>query len=354
MAGQSYRVGIVGATGIAAQHPGAPLAPFRNQIIDSHVANLALMPQVELVGICDLASELLDQFKGEWAERWPNANTYTDYKEMLAKENLDILHVVTSEHRHADITVDGAGAGLKGIFCEKPLATSLEDADRMIEACEQNGVVLIAGYTRRWRLLFHKVRETIREGAIGQLGTMVATLGGPLAMLFRHGTHVIDAMCFFAESDPVKVFASVEEGFEEWDRYKGVGGAVSLDDPGVSGLILFRNGVRGLYCGTKNSFRTNSLQLSGPDGQISFHLNDRTATMMSLGSGGRNDIVRRTLVPSEYQSHGMVAAFEELIDIIENGGDSVSPAREGRKTVQIMEGFLKSQQAGCRMVDVPA
>ena len=98
---------------------------------------------------------------------------------MLAREDLDILVVATSEHRHADITVDGARAGVKAVFCEKPLATSMEDADRMIEACEENGVVLISGHTRRWRRIYHTVR---------------------------------DAMCFFAESEPAQVFANVEEG----------------------------------------------------------------------------------------------------------------------------------------------
>ena len=353
MAGTPYRVGIVGASIIAAQHPGDIPPPFKNRIIDSHVASLALMPRVELVGICDLSTDRLDEFTESWGERWPNANTYTDYKEMLAKEELDILHVTTQEHLHADITVDGASADVKGIFCEKPLATSLEDADRMIEACEKNGVVLTVGYTRRWRLLYHTVRDAIHDGAIGPLGTMVATLGGNLGLLFRHGTHAIDGMCFFAESDPVKVFASVEEGFEDWEAYKGVGGPDSQDDPGVTGYILFRNGVRGIYNGTKRSLRMNSLQLSGPDGQIYFHLNDRVARLTTIGPG-RNDFQRRNLVPNEYQVHAMVAAFEELIDIIEKGVTSISPAREGRKTVQIMEGFLRSQQEGGRLIDVPA
>ena len=59
-------------------------------------------------------------------------------------------------------------------------------------------------------------------------------------------------------------------------------------------------------------------------------------------------------MPKRYQIFDLVAAYEELIDIIENGGPSVSPARDGRQTVQIMEGFLNSQQAGCRLLDVPA
>ena len=352
MASKSYRVGIVGATGIGVRRPDAPPAPFKSEIINSHASGLALTPRVEVVGICDLAPELLDQFKESWGERWPDASTYTDYKEMLATEDLDILTVATSEHRHADITVDGARAGVKGIFCEKPLATSMEDADRMIQACEENGVVLISGHTRRWRLIYHTVRDAVRAGAIGALGTMVATLGGRRGMIFREGTHIIDAMCFLAESEPVQVFANLEEGFEDWDRYKGVGGS-SPNDPGASGFIMFRNGVRALYCGTKNSFKTATLQLSGPEGQIYFGLNEHAAKLLTRDPA-TGELISRSLRPKSYQVFGLVAAFEELIDIIERDGPSVSPASEGRKTVQIMEGFLLSQQSGCRLVDVPA
>jgi len=160
-------------------------------------------------------------------------------------------------------------------------------------------------------------------------------------------------MCFFAESDPVKVFASLEGGFEDWDRYKGVGGPKSQEDPGATGYVLFRNGVRGIYNGTKSGFGTNTLQLSGPKGQIYFHLNDRVAKLTTIGDH-RNDYIRRTLVPNEYQVQAMLAGFEELVDILENGGTSISSAREGRKTVQIMEGFLKSQQEGGRLIDIPS
>ena len=349
---KTYRVGIVGATGIAARYPDDPPAPFKNEIMNSHVASLALISRVEIVGMCDLVPELLDGFKESWRERWPNANVYTDYNEMFAKENLDILHVVTTDHRHRDVTVDGARAGVKGIFCEKPLATSMEDANDMIQACEENGVVLIAGYTRRWRTLYHTVREAVRSGAIGPLGSMVATMGGNRGKLFFHGTHMIDALCFFAEFEPVQVFANLEEGFDDWDQYKGAGGRGSLKDPGASGFILFRNGARALYCGTKNSFENNALQLTGPDGQIYFNINDRAAKLLTRHAA-TGDLISRSLMPKESQGHGMAAGFEELIDLIENGGEGVSPGREGRKTVQIMQGFLDSQQAGCRLVDVP-
>jgi len=352
MSGNTYRVGVIGATPIAAKPIDVPRAPFKNEIHTSHVAALSLIPQVELVAMCDLVPDLLDKFKENWGERWPGAKTYTDSKEMLAKENLDILNVVTTDNRHADVTIDGARAGVKGIYCEKPLATNMEDANRMIKACEESGTVLITGYTRRFKPIYHTVREAVRAGAIGPLSTMIATTGGDRGKLFFQGTHIIDGMCFLAESEPMQVFANLEEGFDDWDVYRGAGGRGSLPDPGASGLIMFRNGVRGFYNCSKNSFETNDIQLSGTDGQIFFGINDVSASLIKRDSVTQ-ELITRVLVSKNYHLVGTAAGIQELIGIIEKGGTSVSTGIDGRMTLQIMQGFLNSHQAGGRLVSVP-
>ena len=355
MAGKTFRVGIVGASpGIATGVPhDYSHTPLGGEITTSHTQALSFVPGVELVAVCDLIPKMLDDFKRNWSHRWPDTRLYTDHKEMLARESVDILAVATPDNVHTPIVLDGVDAGVKGILCEKPLATSLEDADRMIKACEDRGVVLTVDHTRRWSPIFHKVRDAIRAGDIGQLSTIVGNLGGPRAMLFRNGTHLIDAMCFFAESEPVKVFAHLEEGFEDWDRYRGDGGTLPEKDPGASGFVLFRNGVRALYNGTKGTVFDHGVQLTGPDGQIRFGLQDLTAQLRIYDRATRQESVT-TLSSDQFQVQGLVAAYHEMLDVVEAGATSISPAREARKTLQIMLGFLKSHQEGSRLVDVPA
>ena len=155
---------------------------------------------------------------------------------MLSSEDLDIVTVATPEHLHAEPTVLAAESGVRAIFCEKPLATSVEDADRMIAACEANGVILSVDYTRRWSPAFHKVRDAIRSGAIGELSTMSASFGGVQAWLFRSGSHLLDAMVFFTEANPVRVSAHLEDGYDDWDIYRGQGGGNATErDPGARG-----------------------------------------------------------------------------------------------------------------------
>ena len=353
MGNKVYRVGIVGATTIAVRPPRpAPPAPFKGQYLTSlaHTSELAMTPRVDLVGLCDLKEDLLDGFQQTEGHLWPNCKLYTDYREMLATGDVDILAVVTGDNAHAQITIDGANAGVKGIIGEKPLATTIEEANAMIEACEANGVAYTIDHTGRFRPQLHKVRDTIRDGAIGDVSTLMGYQGGERAMMFRNGTHTIDRLVFFAESDPVQVSARLEDGFEDWDRYKGDGGKLPSNDPSASGLILFRNGVRAFYNADKGGFQGSRVQISGSRGIV--HIDGEDATLTTAGREPR-EVVSRRLAPDSYQVEGLVAAYGELIDMIENGGESTSPSREARKTVQIMLGFLKSNQNGSRLVDVP-
>ena len=116
------------------------------------------------------------------------------------------------------------------------------------------------------------------------------------------------------------------------------------------GFIQFENGVRALYCGMKETQGMFSIQISGPDGQI--YITQENATVFSSGPDRMNG-VRRRIVPGTYVAEGIAAAYEELAGLIERGGEGVSMAREARKTVQILMGFLASQQAGSVLIDVP-
>ncbi len=359
MTNPPYRVGIVGATWIAVRRNETPPPPFGNDIGNaislSHASTLRAMPGLELVAVCDLVPELLDDFKTTWANDLPNANTYTDYREMLARENLDILVVATSDNRHTDIVVDGAEAGVKGILCEKPLATSLKDADRMISVCEERGVPLHVNHNRRWNPLMHMIRDEIRSGLIGRLGSIVVSHGGPRAMLFRSGTHMIDAICFFVESEPAQVVGMLEDGFDHWDRYRGDGGKLPENDPSASGMILFENGVRVLYDGSKDTILASDfMRLRGSEGEISLNLDARGPAVVRKYDSDARVPVTHTLHPAQYQVQGLAATYAEMMDVMENGETGVSTAVEARKTLQIMLGFLKSHQQGSRLVDVPS
>ena len=200
----------------------------------------------------------------------------------------------------------------------------------------------------------HRVRDELRAGLIGPLSTIMLHHGGPRAMLFRNGTHMIDAICFFAESEPAQVFARLEEGFEHWDRYRGDGGKLPENDPSATGLIMFENGVSAVYSGSKEtSVASHWIRLMGPGGEVSFNMDVHGPAVVTRHGEDGGEPATHELHPSQYRVQGLPAAYTELIDVIENGGVGVSTATEARKTLRIMLGFLQSQQEGGRLVDVP-
>ena len=348
-----YRVGIVGLSGIAQNEPEIPPAPFdagQTNGYGSHTTALSRLENIEIVGACDLVPELRDKFEKTWKSRWPNVCLYDDYTKMLKDGNLDIVTVATGDNVHTKLAIWAAESRVKAVFCEKPLATSLDEADQIIQSCKDNNVVLVVDHTRRWMPIFHQIREAIRSGSIGKLTKIILTQGGARAMLFRNGTHMIDLIGFFAESEPVKVWAKLEEGFDDWDRYKGDGGKKPENDPSATGFIQFKNDIQALYFADKNSYPGLSLQLYGNKGKINTNGN---TTTMTINEGGKNGVDRTETIEAESCTiQGITAAYTEIISLIEHGGEGVSMGIEARKTVQIMMGFLNSNHSGSVLIDV--
>ena len=327
-----HRVGVIGCRGIGVAH-----ASGLEGIED----------KAALIAGCDLSEDQLAEFKARWADNWPDLKLYTSHREMLEKENLDVVTVATSDHRHADLVVDAAETGVKGIFCEKPMATNLADADRMIEACERNGTVLSIDHTRRWMPLWRYAKtEIIDKGVIGPVRNVISTLYGPRAMLFRNGTHMIDAICYYAKSEPEWVFAELEAGYEDYSEYRGDGGHDPITEPGAHGYIHFANGVRGIFMGGPKDTPSpkTRMEIVCSEGYVLID-NDQAKIVREDGT--------ETIEAPEWSVTGIPAGVQELIEVIDGGGEPVSPGREALKVVEIMIGFLESQKQGNTRVALP-
>lgn len=346
-----YRSVIIGLTGIGAARPTNPLSlPFYGAKARSHAAAYQQHPQTDLTGVCDLRQEALDEFRANWADTWPDMHYYQNYQEMLEREQPDIVSVVTPDHLHADITVDAIQGSAQAVLCEKPIATTLAEADRMIEAAEAHGVLLSIEHTRRWDPRFHAVREMIRAGTVGPLRNVISNLYGPRAMLFRNGTHMIDMICFFTEADPAWVFALLEPGFAHFREYQGDGGHDPDTDPAANAYMHFANGVEAYFNCVKSNFTGSQFELVCDDVRI--EISDRQTTL--IRSTGHLEWSRMEMVPAqEFGLTHQSGAVAELVHVLEQGGDLVSPGHEARKTLEIMLAILQSHTQGNIRVNLP-
>lgn len=338
MSGQKLRAGVIGC-GLGANHAYA----------------YANAPEYDLKSVCDLSPEVLGRFYERARLEPGSVNQYTDYREMLEKETLDVVSVATPDNHHANPVCDASDSGVKGILCEKPLCIELADADRIIETIERNGTKMSVDHTRSWIPSYQAVRREIREGEIGGLTRIVAHMCGRRAMLFRNGTHVVDAVCYFADADPVWVLAIHEQGFEDYGtEYKGEGGKDPMLDPGSTVIIEFANGVRGIINGSKNTPAVYEFDLMGPSGR--YILDDKQCQKWKTeqpegppikvdppDGGGYRDFFGKDLI----------APVQELAQMVLHDAPSSSPARRARHSLEIMLAALLSQSRDNAKVALP-
>ncbi len=129
---------------------------------DFHADSYKRNDKVELVAVASLEG------LPEYSKRWDVPDTYEDYNQMLAREDIDLVSVCAPNSLHASMVSACAKAG-KHVVCEKPLATSVEDAEKALAACRENKVKLF--YAEDWCFApaLRKVIEVIEEGGIGEV-----------------------------------------------------------------------------------------------------------------------------------------------------------------------------------------
>ena len=128
------KIGIIGCGGIANQKH-LPALKKNNDLN-------------EVVAFCDIEIERAQKACDEYGAE--GAKVYTDYKELLADENVQVVHVCTPNVSHSAITVDAFEAG-KHVYCEKPMSHSTEEAVRMVEAWKRSNKKFTIGYQNRFR-----------------------------------------------------------------------------------------------------------------------------------------------------------------------------------------------------------
>jgi predicted dehydrogenase len=185
-----------------------------------HVRAYSQHASAELAAVCDLDADRA----AEVAEAWDVPNHYTSVEKMLENEGLDGVSVATPDNAHTDIVLACARAG-KHILCEKPMATTVAECERMLGAARENDVILMIDWHNRWNPPVCAAWESIRDGELGDLRYVYYRLSDtvyvPLHMLpwanrstvlLFLGSHAIDTTCWLMDKPVSRVTCRRREG----------------------------------------------------------------------------------------------------------------------------------------------
>ena len=135
---------------------------------ERHLAVLANLPDVEVAALCSRTPERSRELAAKYNL---TARSYTDFHDLVAEPAVDVVDVCTRDWEHVEPTVAAANAG-KHVFLEKPIAGSIRDGEKIMEAVGKAGVVFMVGHILRFDERHIWLKERIEAGDVGKLGAM--------------------------------------------------------------------------------------------------------------------------------------------------------------------------------------
>lgn len=204
------------------------------------------MPEVDVVAVADPDADGL----AAAAQRTGATRPYADYRDMLDREDFDLVNICPRVvGGHASMAIAAAEAGARGIFCEKPLAATLAQADAMMAACQRHNVKVAVAH-RRANPYEQYGKQLVDAGEIGQLQVLRArgkwdhrAGAEDLAVL---GPHMMDSVRYFAGADVDWAHAHIMQGgreIEPADVRQGNEGIGPIAGDRLSAYYAFKNGV---------------------------------------------------------------------------------------------------------------
>lgn len=335
-----YRVAIVGCGRMAGSIDDEVLDYPAVALPYSHAAAYAQTPGVSLVAACDIQPEALQRFQA----RWQVPQGYADYRAMIDEARPEILSVTTHATHHAEVVVYAAERGVRGIYCEKPMACSLAEAERMAGACRAHGVVFNIGTLRRYHPGYQRIRRMAEEGQLGEV--MAAYYFGSGQLMHSH-SHSIDTLSYLL-GDPAPVAVS---GQLHPETIQPEGMQLAKDPSVLHAHILYAGGREAFLLPARGMYE---FQLVGKDG-VAYAWNNGIDWALRL----RRTDTRWTIhspapFPEWEQGSPTLACVADLIHALETGAPSSGRLEIALPTMEISMGLIESHRRGGVEVALPA
>ncbi|MBR2558962.1 MAG: Gfo/Idh/MocA family oxidoreductase [Firmicutes bacterium] len=320
----------------------------------------AVNNKLEICAVCDVIPEkmeaLLEKYELAGDE---SIKRYTDYKELIEKEAPELVSIATESGNHAEIALYCIDKGVNCII-EKPMAMSIEDANKIIDLAEQRGVKVSACHQNRFNVAIQELRKAIESGRFGRLshgsihvrwnrdhgyydqapwrGTW-AQDGGALMNQCIHG---IDLLRWMMGDEIEEIYGATRQQFHDYLEAEDVGMAV----------IKFKNGAIGTIEGTTNVYPRNleeTLYIFGENGTVKIGgKSTNNIDVWDFADETEDDQKNKGLEEqtSNVYGNGHTSLFADVIDAIKNDRKPYVDAVAGRNALEVVLSIYKSQKTG--------
>ena len=338
-----YRVGIIGCGRVAWLLDADPLIP--NKPV-THMGAYRSIARTEVVSASDVRVDRLHAFSKEFAVD----AVYLDYREMLAKEQLDIVSICAYAPDRYRMVVDAVNAGVKGIWCEKAFATSLDEAEVMKKLCDDQGVALVVDHTRRFSSDYAYAKKLLRNGAIGKPLSVVCHFSGGMV---HTGTHAYDILRYFF-GDAVWVEAILEAPTQRIGSLPQPAERPLWQDAGGYGLIVFDAGVYATVHGESKEYFIFEFDIMGTGGRLRIGnwLFELYGARESEKESGLREL-RRQKTGRRKTTSPVIPAALHLLDCMEGRAENISGPQDGMAALEIALGLQRSHHLGGSRVHLP-
>ena len=329
-------------------------------VADYHIGGIESAGGARLVAVSDVVEERAREYGEKHHAAW-----FTDYREMLALPEVDVVCVCTPSGIRIPIATDAAAAG-KHLVIEKPIDVTLENADRIIQAASDAGVELMCIFQLRYGAAVSRAREAVRAGKLGTLalgdayikwfrpqeyyasagwrGTWKVEGGGAL---MTQGIHTVDLLRWIM--GPVKRVSA---------RMGALVHDIEVEDTVVA-TVEYESGAMGVVEATTAAHpgMPARLEFAGSGGTIVIEA-DRIAVWdvegedapEELGSG--SDVAKASSDAKTFGTEGHKIQIEEMVRVVEEGGHPDIDGWEGRRTLELVLAIYQSARTG-RPVELP-
>ena len=331
------------------------------RISPNHLAS-AVENGLEIVAVCDIVAEnmdkIIDMFKLDG-----KVKKYLDYKLMLKENRIDLIAIATESGKHAAIALDCLNAGCH-LIIEKPIALSLEDADKIIELSREKGLKVCACHQNRFNKSIQKIREAVEDGRFGRMFYGTAHIrwnrgedyytqapwrgtyeqdGGAL---MNQCIHNIDLLRWMMGDEVSEVTAYTDNLNHPY---------IEAEDLGIA-LIRFKNGAYGIIEGTTNIFPSNleeTLFLFGEKGTVkaagkSVNIIEEWMFSDKKDSPETVKAQYRENPPTVY-GFGHSPLYRDVINAVETGRQPYVNADDGKRALELVLAIYQSAYTGKRV-----